>query len=54
MGPIKNAVGWFEIYVDDLARAKTFYESTFEVALEKIDNFELEMWSFPGDDSTYG
>jgi predicted enzyme related to lactoylglutathione lyase len=24
-----NSVNWFEIYVDDLSRAKKFYESLF-------------------------
>lgn len=24
---MKNPIGWFEIYVDDLSRAKQFYES---------------------------
>jgi predicted enzyme related to lactoylglutathione lyase len=26
-----NPVGWFEIYVQDLDRAKTFYESVFQL-----------------------
>jgi hypothetical protein len=26
-----NPVAWFEIYVDDLARAKQFYESVLSV-----------------------
>jgi len=42
-----NPVGWFEIYVQDMARAKTFYESVFQRTLEKLDSPGLEMWSFP-------
>ncbi len=43
-------VGWFEIYVDDMPRARAFYEAVFGKKLEKMDapDGELEMWSFPG------
>lgn len=44
-----NAVGWFEIYVQDMERAKKFYESVLQVRLEKLNSPEIEMWSFPGD-----
>ena len=27
--PTRNPVGWFEIYVTDMARAKAFYETVF-------------------------
>ena len=42
-----NPVGWFEIYVDDMDRAKQFYESVFNIELENINNIDLEMWVFP-------
>src|SRR5580704_868906 len=42
-----NPVGWFEIYVQDMNRAKKFYEKTFQVTLEHLESPELEMWSFP-------
>ena len=42
-----NPVRWFEIYVQDMARAKTFYESVFQVKLERLNNPEPEMWAFP-------
>ena len=42
-----NPVGWFEIYVQDMQRAKTFYEHVFTVQLQKLDSSELEMWAFP-------
>ena len=43
----RNAVGWFEIYVQDMARARAFYESVFEVKLEQLPMSDLEMWMFP-------
>ena len=49
--PAPNPVGWFEIYVQDLDRAKTFYEAVLGVPLEKLDAPEggppVEMVSFP-------
>lgn len=42
-----NPVGWFEIYVDDMNRAKTFYEAVFATKLEQLPTPELEMWAFP-------
>lgn len=43
----RNPVGWFEIYVDDMERAKKFYEAVFELKLERLESPEVEMWSFP-------
>jgi predicted enzyme related to lactoylglutathione lyase len=42
-----NPVGWFEIYVQDIERAKKFYESVFQTQLAKLDSPGLEMWGFP-------
>jgi predicted enzyme related to lactoylglutathione lyase len=46
-----NPVGWFEIYVQDMDRAKTFYEKTLQVTLQKLAapglDPALEMWAFP-------
>jgi hypothetical protein len=42
-----NPVGWFEIYVQNMERAKAFYEKTFEVTLQRIESPDLEMWAFP-------
>lgn len=44
---ISNPVVWFEIYVQDMPRAKAFYESVFAVQLQKLDTPVLEMWAFP-------
>lgn len=32
------AVGWFEIYVQDIERAKKFYEEVFQVELTDLDD----------------
>ena len=46
-----NPVGWFEIYVADLPRARKFYETVLGVKLESLPNpdksIEIEMLSFP-------
>src|SRR5262245_60929267 len=46
---MKNPVGWFEIYVSDIKRAKNFYESVFKFKFEELKTPvpDLEMWSFP-------
>jgi predicted enzyme related to lactoylglutathione lyase len=46
-----NAIGWFEIYVKDMSRAKKFYEGVFGKKLEKLGDpgsGVSEMWTFPG------
>src|SRR5579863_896464 len=45
-----NPVGWFEIYVEDMKRARTFYETVLAsklTALPKPPGIDLEMWAFP-------
>ena len=42
-----NPVGWFEIYVDDMPRARQFYEAVFQFKLDQTVMPEMEMWSFP-------
>jgi hypothetical protein len=57
-----NPVVWFEIYVQNMERAKAFYEAVFAVKLEKMpaptEEMNMEMWSFPADKdaakTTYG
>ena len=41
-----NPVGWFEIYVQDMERAKAFYEATLQTQLARLPSPELEMWQF--------
>lgn len=49
-----NPVGWFEIYVQDIDRAKKFYESVLQLKLEKLNSPGLDMWSFPMDLKRWG
>jgi predicted enzyme related to lactoylglutathione lyase len=64
-----NPVGWFEIYVQDMDRAKAFYETIFEVQLARLAQPEaadgqpapqqtvtggLDMWTFPMQSEGYG
>jgi uncharacterized protein len=42
-----NPVGWFEIYVQDSSRAKTFYETALQSKLERLPSPDIEMWGFP-------
>ena len=43
----RNPVGWFEIYVQDMERAKAFYQKTFQVTLEHLEMPGIDMWAFP-------
>jgi uncharacterized protein len=43
----RNSVGWFEIYVDDMERARKFYETVIGVKLERLPGPDIEMWNFP-------
>ena len=52
-----NPVAWFEIYVDDLVRAKQFYESVLSVNLDVLsdpNDDSIQMLSFPSDMEKYG
>src|SRR5438552_4057338 len=48
---IHNPVGWFEIHVDDMKRAKAFYESVLGTQFSKLEGPSqppgMEMWAFP-------
>lgn len=56
----RNPIVWFEIYVDDIARAKSFYESVFQISLTSLlDPTEekassLIMYGFPEDMEQHG
>lgn len=45
-GSDNNPVGWFEIYVADMARAKAFYAQVFEVEFTRVES-DIELWGFP-------
>ncbi len=50
----QNPVCWFEIYVQDMERAKRFYETVFQVKLEKLNSAVPELWAFPQSFENYG
>lgn len=51
-----NPVVHFEIYVQDMARAKAFYEAVFDTTLVQMPNptpeVAMDMWFFPMDRET--
>ena len=51
-----NAVGWFDLYVNDMTRAMAFYEAVFQQRLELIGDptGETLMRAFPSNMSVYG
>ena len=55
-----NPVAWFEIYVQDMPRAKAFYEAVFQGELTPLTNPNtdrfpgMEMWAFPSAMGSYG
>ncbi|MBP6391597.1 MAG: VOC family protein [Flavobacteriales bacterium] len=44
-----NALNWFEIAVNDLARAQKFYEAVFNISMEAMDMPGMQMRNFPAD-----
>ncbi|HEY5802791.1 MAG TPA: VOC family protein [Lysobacter sp.] len=44
---MNNPVGWFEIYVQDMPRARAFYEAVLQRKLEHLESPGIEMWAFP-------
>jgi uncharacterized protein len=50
----RNPVGWFEIYVQNMKRAQSFYEKTFQVKLAPLPSPGMEMLAFPGGPEGYG
>lgn len=43
-----NIAGWFEIYVEDMERAKQFYQAVFQKGeFMDLSNEELQMFAFP-------
>jgi uncharacterized protein len=55
-----NPVAWFEIYVQDMPRAKAFYEAVFQGELTPMTNPDaaafpgMDMLAFPSSMSDYG
>ena len=44
---MQNPVHWFEIHVQDMDRARRFYESVLDVKLQRVNSDDAEMWAFP-------
>jgi len=44
---MQNPVHWFEIHVQDMDRARRFYESVLDVKLQRLASADAEMWAFP-------
>ncbi len=54
---MNNPIGWFEIYVTDMPRAKAFYQTVLGISLEPLSDptqGDTEMWSFPSSFESYG
>lgn len=52
-----NPVCWFEIYVDDMERAKLFYQTVLGTELSLLSDptdANTQMWAFPSDMNQYG
>ncbi len=54
MTPKRNPVGWFEIYVSDMPRARSFYETMLNIQMLPLPNPDgmgagFEMLMFPSD-----
>ncbi|MEM9042027.1 MAG: VOC family protein [Actinomycetota bacterium] len=50
-------IGWFDIYVDDMARAQAFYETILDTSLEPMDDPNdptAQMRAFGDDFSSHG
>ena len=51
-----NAIGWFDIYANDMTRAVAFYETVLAQKLEQIGDptGETQMMAFTADMGAYG
>jgi predicted enzyme related to lactoylglutathione lyase len=43
----KNAISWFEIPTQDIARAQKFYETIFQIQMIQADTPQIKMRMFP-------
>ena len=55
MSKLKSTISWFEIPVTDMARARKFYETLFEVTLQEMPLGDgLTMAFFPVEENAVG
>jgi predicted enzyme related to lactoylglutathione lyase len=45
---------WFEIYVQEMARARAFYEGVLGGQLQRLEGPDFECWAFPMDPAKTG
>ncbi len=50
MKSTENALNWFEIAVNDIGRAKKFYETIFDIEMPQMDMNGMLMAFFPTED----
>jgi predicted enzyme related to lactoylglutathione lyase len=46
----ENALNWFEISVNDISRAKKFYETVFGIEMQETEMMGMKMAFFPAED----
>lgn len=52
---MRNPIGWFEIYVNDMARARKFYEAVFRFEFQPLESpGGPQMLAFPSSMEHYG
>ncbi|MEI6087215.1 MAG: VOC family protein [Bacteroidota bacterium] len=49
MSSSTNAINWFEIPATDISRAKTFYETIFEITMMEMEMPDMKYAMFPFD-----
>lgn len=49
MDSTANAINWFELSVNDIARAKKFYETAFNMTMQEMEMMGMKMAMFPID-----
>jgi predicted enzyme related to lactoylglutathione lyase len=49
MDSTTNSLNWFEIPASDINRAKTFYESAFDIKMETSEMMGMKMAFFPSE-----
>ncbi|MBU6342457.1 MAG: VOC family protein [Bacteroidetes bacterium] len=49
MDSTSNALNWFEIAVNDMDRAKAFYQTVFGIEMSQEEMMGMQMAYFPGD-----
>ncbi len=56
----RNPVDWFEIHVQDIPRARRFYEAVFQCTLQRLatpvsmPDAGMELWAFPAQPERWG